>query len=71
LHQGRWWILPVVIVYWLGQVASVVLVAAFPLLTSWRLAADGAIASAVATTGIGIAFLTFFLVYAMVHFGSR
>ena len=72
LRDGRWWMLPFIIVYRFGQAASIVLFAAFLALTPWRfLAAGWRSPPAVAAAGIWFAYLTFFGIYAMVHLEPR
>lgn len=72
LREGRWWQLPFIIVYRLGQGASVVLFAVFLLVTPWRAVAEGWRSPfALAATGVWLIYLTFFFVYAMVHLEPR
>jgi hypothetical protein len=72
LLQGRWWMLPVVVLHRASEGLAIVIFLGFLLLTPWRLAREGLRDSPqVAIFGLWTAYLTFFVVYAFVHVEPR
>lgn len=72
VKEGRWGMAPVVAVDGLSKLASILVFAAFALLTPWRLwRGDGVNARTLALAGAWLLYFCFVLTYALVHLETR
>lgn len=72
VREGRWWMAPVVVLDGIGKALSVVLFAAFTVLTPWRLLrGDGATPVNAASAGLWLLYFAQAAMYALVHLETR
>jgi hypothetical protein len=71
VRNGNWWMIPAVIVHRLAETISVVIFAAFVVITPLRLVRDGLTAETLAAAGLLFAYLVLVGLYAAVHLEPR